>query len=94
MDQELKVGIIGDYDPHLRYHIATEEALRHAAAGLSVSLKSSWIPTQSMVEGSIAKTLQPFHALWCSPGSPYRSMDGALRGIRFAREKGLPFIGT
>jgi hypothetical protein len=26
MDQEVKVGIIGDYDPHLRYHIATDEA--------------------------------------------------------------------
>ena len=35
-----------------------------------------------------------FHALWCVPGSPYHSMDGALRAIRFARENHLPFLGT
>jgi len=28
------------------------------------------------------------------PASPYRSMDGALRAIRFARETGRPFLGT
>ncbi len=33
-------------------------------------------------------------ALWCSPGSPYLSLDGALNGIRFARERGWPIIGT
>jgi hypothetical protein len=26
MDQEVKVGIIGDDDPHLRYHLPTDEA--------------------------------------------------------------------
>ncbi len=31
---------------------------------------------------------------FCSPGSPYRSLDGALEAIRFAREGGVPFIGT
>src|SRR5690606_14919504 len=35
-----------------------------------------------------------FDALWCVPGSPYRSMDGALRAIRAARESGRPFLGT
>ncbi len=94
MDQEVKVGIIGDYDPHLRYHIATEEALSHAAVALSLSLKSSWIETQSIAHSSMSKILNSFHALWCSPGSPYKSMDGALRGIQFARERRVPFIGT
>lgn len=94
MNREVKVGIIGDYDPHLRYHVATDEALVHAAAALSVSLASSWIPTRSLAGGPVETTLKPFDALWCAPGSPYRSMSGALEAIRFAREKGWPFIGT
>src|SRR5208282_6192757 len=32
--------------------------------------------------------------LLCSPGSPYKSLDGALAGIRYARENKVPFIGT
>jgi CTP synthase (UTP-ammonia lyase) len=94
MDGEVKVGIIGDYDPQSRYHVATDEALAHAAAALAISLTPSWIPTQSLAKGSVGTTLKPFHALWCAPGSPYKSMDGALRGIQFARERAWPFMGT
>ena len=94
MDQEVKVGIIGDYDPQSRYHIATDEALGHAATALAISLTSSWIPTQSLSKRYVGATLKPFHALWCAPGSPYKSMDGALQAIKFARERGWPFMGT
>jgi CTP synthase (UTP-ammonia lyase) len=94
MHQTLRTGIIGDYDPELRYHVATNEALDHAAAALSVPLSSSWIPTPSLTEDSTMETLGQFHALWCAPASPYKSMDGALEGIRFAREQGRPFMGA
>src|SRR5262245_20620145 len=36
MNDFLRVGIIGDFDPHLHYHLATNEALRHAAHTLSL----------------------------------------------------------
>ena len=94
MRRTVKIGIIGDYNSELRYHIATEEALSHAAAALNIALTSSWIPTQSLEKGSAEAILKPFHALLCSPGSPYKSMEGALEGIRFAREQKWPFFGT
>lgn len=94
MNHQVKVGIIGDHDPNLRYHIATDEALGHAAASLSISHTCSWVPTQSLEKGSIGVKLEPFHALWCAPGSPYKSMDGVLRAIQFAREHRWPFMGT
>ena len=94
MNQPLKVGIVGDYDPKSRFHVATNEALSHAAHALSVSVDSSWLLTQSLEDQSVGASLERFDALWCAPGSPYRSMDGALRAIRFAREMGWPFIGT
>jgi CTP synthase (UTP-ammonia lyase) len=95
MNQQLKVGVIGDYDPKTFFsHISTNEALSHAASALSVSIDSAWLPTSSLTGQSTATTLKQFDALWCAPGSPYQSMDGALQGIRFAREMGFPFIGT
>ncbi len=95
MNQQLKVGIIGDYDPKkVLSHIPTNEALSHAASALSVSLDSTWLPTLSLAGQSRGTTLKQFDALWCAPGSPYESMDGALQSIRFAREMGWPFIGT
>jgi len=94
MNQPLKVGIIGDYDPKSRSHAASNEALDHAASILSVSVGSTWLPTLSITNQSVEATLMQFDALWCGPGSPYKSMDGALEAIRFAREMGWPFIGT
>ena len=32
--------------------------------------------------------------MWCVPGSPYHSAEGALAAIRFAREKRRVFLGT
>ena len=94
MVQKINVGVIGDYDPDMPNHVATDEALGHAANALSLSVASSWIPTESLAKGSVDNTLQHFHSLLCAPGSPYRSMDGALNGIQFAREMGWPFLGT
>ena len=94
MDRAIKVGVIGDYDPDLRFHNATNEALKHAAKALSLAVDSKWLPTKSLEDQSEQKKLEQFDALWCSPGSPYKSMGGALQGIRFARELGWPFIGT
>ena len=94
MDQEINVGIIGDYNPQMSHHIATDESLAHAASVLSVTVRSSWVPTESLARGGVETTLDPFDAIWCGPGSPYKSMDGALQAIRFAREQQRPFIGT
>jgi CTP synthase (UTP-ammonia lyase) len=94
MDRKIRVGIIGDYDPKKHFsHVPTNEALGHAAGALSVSVDFTWIPTPSL-KGQSTETLKRFDALWCASGSPYESMDGAIQGIRFAREMGWPFIAT
>ena len=95
MNHKVKVGIIGDYDP-AKYssHICTNESLKHAGSALSVSVDYSWLSTPSLTNQSREETLKEFDALWCAPGSPYKSMDGALLAIRFARENGRPFFAT
>jgi CTP synthase (UTP-ammonia lyase) len=94
MHEPLRVGIIGDFNPQLRYHLATNEALDHAASALATTVECVWLPTPSLDHASCEATLQRFDALWCAPASPYKSMQGALRAIQFAREQGWPFLGT
>lgn len=93
MTTALRIGIIGDYQPTFRPHPATDEALAHAAQGLSVPIEVTWLLTASL-EGHPEQHLQAFDALWCAPGSPYQSLTGALNAIRFARECRRPFLGT
>ncbi len=50
-----------------------------------------WVPTEEILDAS---RVMDFSGLWCVPASPYRSMEGALTAIRFARENRRPFLGT
>jgi len=47
-----------------------------------------------LVEAEGTGALETFDGLWAAPGAPYRSLQGGLTGIRFARERGVPFVGT
>lgn len=91
MKFKIRIGIIGDYDGRLS-HIATEEALKHAAKMLEIEVEYKWLPTVMFDSGDEELTL--YDGLWCAPGSPYKSMNGATRAIQYARESNCPFIGT
>jgi len=93
MRNAIKVGIIGDFNIELPSHQATTNALEHCAEYLGMTLELQWLSTESL-EDDINKELSSYDALWCAPGSPYKSMKGALEAIRFARENDYPFIGT
>jgi CTP synthase (UTP-ammonia lyase) len=58
-----------------------------------MDLEFTWLPTDAL-ERSECESLDNLNGLLCAPGSPYRSMKGALGAIRFARVRGLPFLGT
>lgn len=89
-----RIGIIGDYDPGFEPHRATDAALGHAAAALSLGIEAVWLPTTSLDAPDAIRSLASFDGLWVAPGSPYHCMSGALAAIRFARESGLPLLGT
>ena len=94
MTSAIRVGIVADYDPKNKYHVATEQSVAHAAEGLGIAAESLWLDTDSLDHASAETRLAECDAIWCGTSSPYRSMEGALRAIRFARERGVPFVGT
>jgi CTP synthase (UTP-ammonia lyase) len=87
----IKIALVGDYDESVLAHQAIPIAINLSSQSLGASVDFKWISTDAVVSES---QLQEFHGLWCVPASPYRSMDGAIRAIRFAREQGRPFLGT
>jgi CTP synthase (UTP-ammonia lyase) len=92
-DRVLKIAIIGDFKSSNITHQATNKAIVHAAQALGSAVESTWIPTPELAQEGV-DILHTFDGLWCSPGSPYANMDGAIRAIRFAREANRPFFAT
>ena len=82
----LSIGRVGDYDESVPAHRAIPHALALAADALSAIVETQWLPTEEIRDQSRLATCD---GIWCVPASPYRSMDGALRAIRFAQEQQL-----
>ena len=94
MSDAVRIGILGDFNAEFRSHHATNDALQHAAHKLNITVESEWLPTPSLAAPGAEKKLETFDGLWGSPGSPFKSFDGMLKGIEFARRRDWPYLGT
>jgi CTP synthase (UTP-ammonia lyase) len=91
MAARTRIGLIGDHDTTVPAHKAIPIALQLAEEALGLAVAFEWVPTAEILHPS---RVAGFHGVWCVPASPYRSMQGALLAIQFAREEGRPFLGT
>ena len=80
------IGVVGDFNPENVTHATLNASLEHAGA------EAEWIPTDAVPPPDALG--ERYAGLWIAPASPYRSMQGALVAIRFARERGVPLVGT
>jgi CTP synthase (UTP-ammonia lyase) len=87
------VALVGDHDPAVIAHQAIPRALELAARAAEADVSWEWVGTDTIGPDPVAR-LSRSDAIWCVPASPYASMEGALRAIRFAREAPRPFLGT
>jgi CTP synthase (UTP-ammonia lyase) len=93
MGTKVLAGVIGDSHPTVQGYGIIRQALQHAAEALSIQVETHWLPS-SALHDDVERDLTGFDALWCGPWGPYQNTDAALRAIRFARERELPFLGT
>lgn len=89
----IRIGLIGEHSPDVKAHRAIPIALEMASEDLNCDARAEWAPTDELVKHT-EQRLSGFDALWCVPGSPFASMQGALNAIQYARENGVPFLGT
>lgn len=94
MSDAVRIGILGDFNTEFRSHHATNDAIQHAARKLQMDVESEWLPTPSLLDPDAPKRLESFDGLWAAAGSPYKSFDGMLKGIQFARTRDWPFLAT
>ena len=94
MRPPVRIGMVADYNPKNKYHVATEQSVAHAAKAFGLPVEALWIDTDKLDGDDADARLGGFHGIWLGTSSPYRSMAGALLAVRFARERGVPFVGT
>ena len=88
MHSAIRVGLLGEFNEQQKAHHAIPKALFAASEG---GVETTWVSTDSVEKG---ESLAEYDGLWCVPGMPYRSADGAISAIRYARTSKVPFLGT
>lgn len=88
-----RLAIVGDYNPDFVPHSKTNDAIVHAILILGEAVSAEWIPSMHL-ESHVDDQLAGYDGIWVAPGSPYRSMAGALAAIQFSRRTEVPLLGT
>jgi CTP synthase (UTP-ammonia lyase) len=78
------IAVVGDYQPENETH----STIASAVAAVSSDVDVVWVPTDDAEDITFAD------GVWIAPGSPYKSFEGAIDAIRWARTNDVPLFGT
>ncbi len=89
-----RIAVVGKYTSNGDAYKSIAEALIHAGIPNDSRVEIQWIESDSM-ENNIPPEviLDGADALVVAPGFGGRGIEGKIEAIRYAREKGLPFLG-
>ena len=93
MPKTVKIALVGDHDPQVTAHRAIPIALDLVAQSLGCECHVEWLRTDGF-SGPVAEGLKGYDGIWLVPASPYADGEAAMAAARFARENGIPFLGT
>ncbi|MEX2280661.1 MAG: CTP synthase [Acidimicrobiia bacterium] len=92
-DNPVTIGIVGKYVDLPDAYLSVAEALRHGAAANDLSLDLRWIPSDELTGMLSSSYLDDLDGMVVPGGFGSRGVEGKIAAIRFARERGIPFLG-
>jgi len=95
---EVAIGIVGKYVEYEDSYKSLKEALVHGSLAHNLKLKLEWVEaegleTKDKEDRSYESQLEGFDGLLVPGGFGKRGIAGMLNGIRYAREKKVPYFG-
>jgi CTP synthase (UTP-ammonia lyase) len=87
------IGIIGDFHNSITQSTIAD-SINHSNRLLGLDTAFTWIDTEQLDSDNYMDILNGFDGIWSAPGSPFKSLDGAINAIRYARENRIPHLGT
>lgn len=88
-----RIVIIGEFYENFKPHIALNESIEHVKKKHQIDIGIDWIDTlKAEKEGD--NLFVNYSGFWSAPGSPFISLDGVLKAIRYARINDKPHLGT
>jgi CTP synthase len=92
---EVTIGVVGKYMGVPDAYKSLHEALVHGGIANQVKVNIRWLDAELFERDAeeIAAKLEPMHGILVPGGFGERGSEGKIAGVRFARERKVPFFG-
>ncbi|UZK67236.1 CTP synthase [Sphingomonas sp. M1-B02] len=92
---EVTIGVVGKYMGVPDAYKSLHEALVHGGIANKVKVNIRWLDAEvfEQDEEVVAAQLEPMNGILVPGGFGERGSEGKIAGVRFARERGVPFFG-
>lgn len=87
------IGVVGKYVDLKESYKSLNEAITHGGIANQVKVDIIYFDSEKLVELDVDKTLNGIHGILVPGGFGERGVEGKLKAIKYAREKGIPFFG-
>jgi CTP synthase len=87
------VGVVGKYIQNGDAYLSVAEALHHAGIHHSCKADLRWIDSEEMETAPELLESIPMDAMVVCGGFGARGVEGKIQAVRYAREKGIPYLG-
>lgn len=94
-DNEVRIAVVGKYTALLDSYKSLNEALLHGGIAHRTKVVLDWVDAEVFEKdpASLEAKLGDVDAILVPGGFGERGSQGKIEAIRFAREKGIPFLG-
>src|SRR4051812_19683489 len=92
-ERTVRIGLVGKYIQLEDAYLSVIEALGHAAVHNDAKLEVRWIDSESIDRAEAERQLEECDGILIPGGFGIRGVEGKIRAARFARERGVPYLG-
>jgi CTP synthase len=95
LKHEVKIALIGKYAGLVDSYVSMNEAFSHAGAACQTKVTVNYIEAECLENNEDGvKLLEGIDGVFIPYGFGPRGTEGKIRGIQFARENDIPFLGV
>ena len=92
-EHEISVAVVGKYAEHRDAYKSIYEALDHAGIAHRAQVRVQRIQSEQVEHQGAERLLGGFDGVLVPGGFGERGIEGKVQAVRFARERGIPFLG-
>ena len=89
----VRIGLVGKYTQLSDAYMSVIEALNHAGAHHGGRVELHWVDSERLTNEETEQELETCDGILVPGGFGVRGIEGKIEAARFARERGIPYLG-